>query len=74
MAIRKKELKAIEELSFTVPDRLSKPHKYILATKEYHKQLKIVRKRGEWRNEVDKTNVLSINVSDAIFSHNKLDN
>lgn len=68
MAIRKKELKEIEELSFIVPDRLSKPHKYVVATKEYHKKLKIVHKRGGWRNEIDNTDVLSVSVSDNILS------
>lgn len=68
IAIRKKELDKIKELSLKVPDKLFKPHKYIIITKEYHKQLKIVKKRGGWSHEVDSSQALSINVSDNLFS------
>jgi hypothetical protein len=67
MALRKKELKEIEELTFTVPDRLSKPHKYVTATKEYHKQLKIVQKRGGWSSDVDSSDALNIDVSESLL-------
>jgi hypothetical protein len=66
MALRKKELKEIEDLTFTVPDRISKPHKYVTATKEYHKQLKIIRKRGGWSSDVDSSDALNINVSESL--------
>lgn len=68
IALRKKELERSKELIFKVPDKLSKPHKYIISTREYHKQLKIVKKRGGWSNEVDSTNTLSIDVSENLLS------
>jgi hypothetical protein len=68
IALKKKELQDIEELNYKVPDKLSKPHKLIVATKQYHKELKAVEKRGGYPHEADKTNALSINVSKSLYS------
>jgi hypothetical protein len=67
-ALRKKELQEIKELKFLVPDRLSKPHRYIVATKKYHKELKTVEKSGGYPHEVDRTNALSISVSNSLYA------
>lgn len=56
------------KLSLKVPEKLSKPHKYIVATKEYHKAVKIRNKTRNWSMKIDDSNALSINVSDNLFS------
>lgn len=56
----KHELVNNKEFSFKVPDRLSNPHKYIVATQVYHKELKIKNKARDWDRKIDSTNVLSI--------------
>ena len=63
----KTEIKTSKELSLKVPDKLSKPHRYINATKEYHKAVKIRNKSRNWSMDIDDTNVLSISVSDNLF-------
>lgn len=68
MALRKKEFEEIKELSFKVPEKLTKPHKHIIATKEYHKQLSIAKKKSGWRHEVDSSKALSIAVSSSLLS------
>ncbi|MGS2739982.1 hypothetical protein [Sinomicrobium sp. M5D2P17] len=60
--------KEIGELKLTVPEKLSNPHKYITATKNYHEKLKIRNKRRDWSMHLDTTNVVSIDVSDKLFS------
>lgn len=60
--------KEIGELKLTVPEKLSNPHKYITATKNYHEKLKIRNKRRDWRMHLDTTDVVSIDVSDKLFS------
>ena len=61
-------LKEVTGPGLIVSKKLSKPHKYIIATKKYQEGLDIRRKKGNWRMEVDSTNALSINVSDKLFS------
>lgn len=61
-------LKEVTGPELGVSKKLPKPHKYIIATKKYQKDLDIRRKKGDWRMEVDSTNALSINVSDKLFS------
>ena len=56
------------KLSLKVPEKLSKPHKYIVATKEYHKAIKIRNKTRNWSMKIDDSDALSINVSDGLFS------
>lgn len=68
LALIKTTIQESTDLNLTVPDNLSKPHKYTQATKEYHKQLKAVRRRGGWHNSVDKTNVLNIKVSENLYA------
>lgn len=63
----KTEIETSKELSLKVPDKLSKPHKFIIATKEYHKAVKIRNKSRNWSMKIDDTNVLSISVSDTLF-------
>lgn len=63
----KTEIETSKELSLKVPDKLSKPHKYIIATKEYHKAVKIRNKSRNWSMKIDKADVLSISVSDGLF-------
>ena len=64
----KSEIERNEKLSLKVPEKLSKPHKYITATKEYRKAVKIRNKSRNWNMKIDDTNALSINVSDNLFS------
>ncbi|WP_431134720.1 hypothetical protein [Psychroserpens mesophilus] len=64
----KTEIETSKELSLKVPDKLSKPHKYIIATKEYHKAIKIRNKTRNWSMKIDDSDALSINVSDGLFS------
>jgi hypothetical protein len=64
----KQEIESNKELSFKVPDRLSNPHKYILATQVYHKELKERDRTRDWNKKLDSTNALSVNVSDKIYS------
>lgn len=68
IALEKKEIEKTKELNLIVPDKLSKPHKFTVATKEYHNELKVVKRRGGWSNEVDNTNTLSIDVSEKLFA------
>jgi hypothetical protein len=63
----KLEQKEIRELEFNVPKKLSKPQKYIKATKKYQEKLKIRNKKRDWRMQIDSTNVLSINVSEKLL-------
>jgi len=56
------------KLSLKVPEKLSKPHKYITATKIYHKELKIRNKTRNWSMKIDDSDALSVNVSDGLFS------
>jgi hypothetical protein len=66
------ELKLIQkefrELELSVPKRLFKSHKYILATKKYQEKLKIRKKKRDWRMQIDSNNILSISVSDKLLS------
>ncbi len=64
----KNEIENSDELSLKVPEKLTKPHKYILATKAYHKSVKIRNKSRDWSMQIDDTNVLSISVSENLFS------
>ena len=48
--------------------KLSKPHEFIVATKRYHKEKKAKAKKRDWSTRLDETDVLSINVSDNLFS------
>jgi hypothetical protein len=64
----KQEIKLNKELPLTVPNRLSKPHKCIIATKAYHEKLRVRNKNRDWSMHLDDTNVISIDVSDSLFS------
>lgn len=50
-----------------VPSKLTKPHKYTIATKQYYKKLK-AEKKSRRHVEIDSTNVLSIDVSEKLLS------
>ncbi|WP_340066553.1 hypothetical protein [Ascidiimonas aurantiaca] len=63
----KTEIETSKELFLKVPDKLSKPHRYIIVTKEYHKAVKIRNKSRNCSMEIDDTNVLSISVSENLF-------
>jgi hypothetical protein len=64
----RQEIENSKELPLIVPNTLSKPHIYIKATRVYHEKLKIRNKKRDWDMHLDKTNVVSINVSDNVFS------
>ncbi len=64
----KQEIEYNKELSLIVPNRLSKPHKCIIATKAYYEKLSTRNKNRDWGKHLDDTNVVSISVSDSIFS------
>lgn len=68
LALIKTSILESTDLNLAVPDKLSKPHKFTRATKEYHERVKVVRKRGGWHNDLDKTNVLSIKVSENLYA------
>ncbi|WP_066219626.1 hypothetical protein [Formosa haliotis] len=61
----KTEIESIGKL--TVPEKLSNPHKYIKATRENHKAIKIRNRTRNWDIKIDETNVLSVSVSDELF-------
>jgi hypothetical protein len=68
LAKLKHSLKSDENLSFKVPDKLAKPHKYTLATNNYHKAKRAKNKSGNSIKQIDSNDVLSIGVSDNLFS------
>lgn len=67
LALRKNEILQAKGLNLTVPDKLSKPHKFVKATKEYRKQLNIIQKKGGKNRELDNSHILRIWVSDNLY-------
>ncbi|RXP54542.1 hypothetical protein EC396_09170 [Lutibacter sp. HS1-25] len=67
LSLIKKEIKSEPTISYTVPNKLMKPHKFIIATKLHHEKVQIRTKKRDWNMVIDYTNVLSINVSDNLF-------
>lgn len=65
--VYKKE-KKLKDLKIIVPLKLSKPHRYIIATKIYNEKIKIRNNTRNWTMKIDNTNVISIDVSDKLFS------
>lgn len=66
-ALRKNEILQVKGLNLKVPDKLSKPHKFVKATKEYRKQLNIIQKKGGKNRELDNSHILRIWVSDNLY-------
>ncbi len=62
---REKEFKDLKNI---LPSKLSKPHKYISATKIYNDKIKIRNNTRNWTMKIDTTNVISIDVSDKLLS------
>ncbi|NVK08077.1 MAG: hypothetical protein HWD89_03425 [Tenacibaculum sp.] len=50
-----------------MPSKLTSPHKYTIATRRYFEKLK-AKKKGRRHVEIDKANVLSIDVSEKLLS------
>jgi len=67
ITLKKLEIEKDTSLNLIVPNRLSKPHKYISATKEYYKKIKVVEQRGGRRSQLDSTDVIWMDVSNEII-------
>lgn len=67
VVLKKQEIEKDNTLNLIVTSRLSKPHKYIVATKEYYKKIKVIEQRGGWRGQVDSTDVIMMDVSNEII-------
>ncbi|MBZ9627437.1 hypothetical protein LB450_04930 [Psychroflexus sp. CAK1W] len=68
LAFFKKDIYENQESELVVPDKLTKPHKFIKATIEYHRELKRRKRTRDYTRNLDSKNSISINVSDTIFN------
>jgi hypothetical protein len=64
----KQDLLTKKDLSFVVPDKLTKPHKYVIATQAYIKQHRLRSKTRQWDMVIDTKDVLHVNASDHLLS------
>lgn len=64
----KQSIEEAQELTLTVPDKLSKPDPHIQKTKDYYKELKSRKKNNDWEFVHNSKGIVSINVSDSLLN------
>jgi hypothetical protein len=66
--IMKQDLLMDKELTFWVPNKLTNPHKYTIATKKYHDALNANNKSGNGNTNINRNDVLNIEVSNHLWT------
>lgn len=68
MDVIKQDMMLDKDLNFEVPKKLTKPHKYTIATKNYHNALKATNKSSNLNSHINRNDVLNIEVSNHLWS------